>query len=45
MYVLYFQDIVRLLLENGANFDIKNNFRCAPINLAIESLQRKICHV
>ncbi|XP_060562778.1 uncharacterized protein LOC132722318 isoform X4 [Ruditapes philippinarum] len=37
-------DIVRLLLENGANFDIKNNFRCAPINLAIESLQRKICH-
>ncbi|XP_053383962.1 uncharacterized protein LOC123536322 isoform X2 [Mercenaria mercenaria] len=37
-------DVVRLLLENGANFDIKNNFRCAPINLAIESLQRKICH-
>lgn len=37
-------DVVRLLLENGADIDIKNNFRCAPINLAIEALQRKVSH-
>ncbi|KAL4225169.1 hypothetical protein ACF0H5_015861 [Mactra antiquata] len=37
-------DIVRLLLENGAKIDLKNNFRCTPINLAIEGLQRRICH-
>lgn len=45
MYNYIFQDVVRLLLENGANVDIKNNFKCAPINLAIEALQRKVCHV
>ena len=40
-----FQDIVRLLLENGANIDAKNNFRCSPIYMAVEGLQRRICHV
>ena len=43
--VCMFQDIVRLLLENGANIDAKNNFRCSPIYMAVEGLQRRICHV
>ncbi|KAK7491465.1 hypothetical protein BaRGS_00017294 [Batillaria attramentaria] len=38
-------EIVRLLLESGANVDAKNNFRCTPIYMAIEGLQRRICHL
>ncbi|KAK7098620.1 uncharacterized protein [Littorina saxatilis] len=38
-------DVVRLLLENGANINAKNNFRCTPIYMSIEGLQRRICHL
>ncbi|ESO91608.1 hypothetical protein LOTGIDRAFT_233395 [Lottia gigantea] len=38
-------DIVLLLLENGANIDAKNNFKCTPFHSAVEGLQRKICHI
>ncbi|XP_052800686.1 uncharacterized protein LOC128231667 isoform X4 [Mya arenaria] len=38
-------DVVRLLLESGADIDMKNNSRSAPINFAIECLQRKISHL
>ncbi|XP_005093507.2 uncharacterized protein LOC101862335 [Aplysia californica] len=38
-------DIVRLLLESGANVDAKNNFRCTPIYSAIEGLQRQVAHL
>ncbi|KAL8614249.1 hypothetical protein ACOMHN_026466 [Nucella lapillus] len=38
-------DVVRLLLENGANIDAKNNFRCSPVYMAVEGLQRRICHL
>ncbi|XP_076450581.1 uncharacterized protein LOC143286742 [Babylonia areolata] len=38
-------DVVRLLLENGANIDARNNFRCTPIYMAVEGLQRRICHL
>ncbi|KAK3602636.1 hypothetical protein CHS0354_034226 [Potamilus streckersoni] len=36
-------EIVRLLLENGANIDLKNNFKSTPISLAIEGLHRRLC--
>ncbi|KAJ8299503.1 hypothetical protein KUTeg_023563 [Tegillarca granosa] len=39
-----YQEVVRLLLENGANIDVRNLFKCTPIFSAIEGLQRKICH-
>ncbi|KAH3877689.1 uncharacterized protein LOC127872130 isoform X2 [Dreissena polymorpha] len=38
-------EVVRLLLENGAGLDVKNNFLCTPVNLAIEALQRRVCHL
>ncbi|XP_071099543.1 uncharacterized protein [Haliotis cracherodii] len=38
-------DIVYLLLESGANIDAKNNFRCTPLNSAIEGLHRKISNL
>ncbi|XP_055998277.1 uncharacterized protein LOC125647533 isoform X2 [Ostrea edulis] len=37
-------EIVRLLLENGANIDSKNILKNTPLNAGIEGLQRKICH-
>lgn len=38
-------DVVRLLLENGANIDAKNILKNTPLNAAIEGLHRKICHL
>ncbi|CAG2255852.1 unnamed protein product [Mytilus edulis] len=38
-------DVVRLLLENGANIDAKNIMKNTPLNAAIEGLHRKVCHL
>ncbi|GFO50623.1 ankyrin-3 [Plakobranchus ocellatus] len=38
-------DVVRVLLENGASTDSKNNFQCTPIYAAIDGLQRQVAHL
>ncbi|XP_074660681.1 uncharacterized protein LOC141913126 [Tubulanus polymorphus] len=38
-------NIVLFLLENGANIDARNSFRCTPLFGAIEGLHRDICHL
>ena len=40
-----FQDIALLLLEAGANIDLKNSAKQTPIFLAIEANHKSICHV
>ena len=40
-----FQDIALLLLEAGANIDLKNSAKQTPIFLAIEANHKSLCHV
>ena len=43
--MIVFQDIALLLLEAGANIDLKNSAKQTPIFLAIEANHKSICHV
>ncbi|KAL5006741.1 hypothetical protein ScPMuIL_015547 [Solemya velum] len=38
-------EVVKLLLNKGADIDVRNNLQCTPLHSAVEGLQRQVCHL